>query len=92
MIEMEGISSPIKIEYRTTQGQFTAAHFHKEIEMLYVLNGTAAFIVDGVAVSQILNKSSRMSNYSGRCFLARDSIRYAPQGQPAHRWHHSTHN
>lgn len=48
MIEMEGISSPIKIEYRTTQGQFTAAHFHKEIEMLYVLNGTAAFIVDGV--------------------------------------------
>lgn len=45
---MENVSSPIEIEYRTTAGRYHAAHFHPELEMLYILNGTATVIVDGI--------------------------------------------
>lgn len=45
---MEANVSPVEIEYRTTKGNYHAAHFHPELEMLYILNGTATLIVDGV--------------------------------------------
>lgn len=40
-------SSPIDIEYRTTRGRYRTAHWHPELEIVYLLNGTADFVIEG---------------------------------------------
>lgn len=40
-------NNPISVEYRTTQGQFRASHWHPELEILYILNGSADVIIEG---------------------------------------------
>ncbi len=39
---------PISIEYLTDSGRYTPAHWHEDLEMLYILNGTATVIADGI--------------------------------------------
>lgn len=40
-------SSPIEIEYRTTRGRYRTAHWHPELEIVYLLNGNADFVIEG---------------------------------------------
>lgn len=40
-------NSPVRIEYRTTRGSYRTAHWHPELEIFYLLNGTADFVIEG---------------------------------------------
>lgn len=39
--------SPIRIRYQTTRGSYSTAHWHPELEIVYLLNGTADFVIEG---------------------------------------------
>ena len=45
---LTAIDEPISIEYLTDSGRYTPAHWHEDLEMLYILNGTATVIADGI--------------------------------------------
>lgn len=39
--------APIRVEYITSHGRYMPAHWHPELEMIYILNGNASLIVEG---------------------------------------------
>jgi uncharacterized cupin superfamily protein len=43
----EAQGAKIKVDYLTDHGQYHAAHWHNELEMIYLLNGNAKIVLDG---------------------------------------------
>ncbi len=40
-------NEPIQIEYRTALGSLRTTHWHKELEIIYLLNGTMGVVIEG---------------------------------------------
>ena len=49
----EAQDARVTVNYLTDHGQYHAAHWQKELEMIYLLNGNARIILDGEAVSLV---------------------------------------
>ena len=49
----EAQGSKIRVDYITDHGQYHAAHWHNELEMIYLLNGNARIILDGQPVQLV---------------------------------------
>ena len=37
----------INIKYHTNQGEYTPAHWHGAIELMYILNGVGTILIEG---------------------------------------------
>lgn len=45
--------APISVEYITSHGRYMPAHWHPELEMIFILNGNASVIVEGTRYSLV---------------------------------------
>ncbi len=45
--------SKIAVDFITDRGQYHSAHYQRELEMIYLLNGNAQLVLDGEAVSLV---------------------------------------
>ena len=46
-------NSRIRVDYLTDHGQYHAAHFQRELELIYLLNGSADIVLDGYLLSLV---------------------------------------
>ena len=49
----EAQNARISVDYRTDRGQYHAASWQEELEILYLLNGSARIILDGEEISLV---------------------------------------
>lgn len=49
----EAQGAKIKVDYLTDHGQYHAAHWHNELEMIYLLNGNAKIVLDGQSIQLV---------------------------------------